>query len=377
MKHTILCKKSVYTEDRQGWFIDEEYNQIYCIDIETKEVHYTANFAENKCCNGNLLKKCGNKLYIFPVYSKGNISICNLTDGNIEKIKLPTVCDNSYEILGVWETKEVLLAYSAGLHQIIEISKAEHRIVRYYDLRHNEIKVNGLLQDKHSENIVFRHGELIIVDFLRGSIKSYNVADIDNEVWGFTYDNGFLWINKRQRLYLYNMMICKTETYVELPDNLIKDNAGSVAFAGYASENYIWFIFLYSNKFMYLDKKNKEIKFITLDKELVNGKKRVRYLLNFVSGNRYLYLYSIYRNANFVVDMETASYWDVEFEIEDKEYQRSTIEWMGLQKDGYIRENAHKDFNRFMQGCTLGIQKENAQTNIGIKIYHMIKSGDK
>ncbi len=370
MKHT--CKGSIYVEGKYGWFLNEEDNQIYQIELETKEAHYIGCFTGYNYNAGNLIKKCGKELYIFPGYSTQNIIVYNLMEGNSKEIELNTESVRCYEILGVWETKDALLAYSAGLHRIIEINKAEKKVVRYYDLRYNELWIEGFLQNENDVHVIYRHDELIMVDYAKGSIKCYLVGDIDHEVWGFTYDNGFLWINKKQGLYLYNVTTFKTEAYIELPDNLIKDNAGSISLAAYTSENYIWFILLYSNKFMYLNKKSKEIKFLTLAEEPKNDKKRIKYFINFVYDNRYLYVYSQDRDINFIVDMETASYSDIEFDISDDEYQKSIIDWMGLKEDGYVVEKACTDINKFMLGCAISIEKQNHQEDIGEKIYHMI-----
>ncbi len=360
----IVCKEMIYIEGKYGWFLDEEENQIYQIELETKKVHYIGHVAGH---NSYLIKKCGEELYIFPEYCKGNIVVYNLMTGDSKEIELNIASDKWYETLGVWETKDVILAYSAGLCQIIEINKVEKNIVKYHNLSCNELRVDGLCQNENDVHIIYRHDKLIMADYIVGSIKYYSVRDIDHEIWGFTYDNGYLWINKKQGLYFYNVTTCKTDAYVELPDNLIKENAGSFVMATYTSEHYIWFVLLYSNKFMYLNKKSKEIKFLTLAEESTNGKKQLKYMLNFVYENRYLHLYSRERDTNFIVDMETALYWDIEYVISDDEYQKSIIEWMR-----YTTEKKYTDIHKFLSRCAVSIEKQNNFTNIGKKIYQMV-----
>ena len=71
----IVCKEMIYIEGKYGWFLDEEENQIYQIELETKKVHYIGHVAGH---NSYLIKKCGEELYIFPEYCKGNIVVYNL-----------------------------------------------------------------------------------------------------------------------------------------------------------------------------------------------------------------------------------------------------------------------------------------------------------
>lgn len=316
----FVCKKQVYIEGSYGWFIDEIFNQIFQIDLLTNTIKYIDSY-EGVRFNYNsrkLVKKLNNDIYIFPLNSKENIIVYDLEKGIYTEIEMGGIGNEVYSMIEAWETEEELIVYSWRLHKILKISKSEKRLIACYELSNKIHKFGKFKENENSVHTIFvSRDELIKVDFIEGSISRHFVKDL----LGIVYVDNFLWISYNSQIWVYNLLTDKIVSYIDIPYEIVSNKESYSNMEARSSENFIWYIPNFTNKFMYINKKSKIIKYLILEEEKTYGIKNMQYLINFVWKNRYLYLYSIARDKNFIIDMEKAEYRDIDFDISNENYQ--------------------------------------------------------
>lgn len=316
----IMCKNPVYIENGQGWFIDEIWNQIFRLDLMTNTVYYIGNYGgvDFRRNSYRLVKKCGDDLYIFPLHNKRNIIVYNLKKHFSDEIGLDGISNMSPVILAIMETNDTLLVYLWKEHKIVEINKLNKQIVNCYNFRYTTLNFKHLIADGNNEHFICTDvGELMEIDSIRGIVASYRT---DKDIWGAVYLKDFVWINKKSEILIYDMASQKVVENIDMTKAFSTGNDFTAAVDIRDSMHYIWYIFLHVNKLVYINKQSKRVSVLTIEEKQNNMKSSMGYCINFVYENRYLYIYSLNADKNYVIDMETGLYKDAVFNISDDDY---------------------------------------------------------
>lgn len=369
----IVCQNQVYIEAEKGWYIDEVFNQIFQIDLSTNKVKYIDSYGGTRYKKNSqrLVKKYGNELYIFPFFSRENIIVYDLEKKGYEEIALSNFSNMYYAMVEAWETlNDNIIIYCWRSHKILELNKINKKLTKCVELKNDSVKFGKIRNDINSAHILFLDmDKLIEIDFASGSITSHQIKDI----CGIIYTEKFLWVNKKNEIIIYDNSEHKVVDSIIISDDLLgkQENLGNMD--ARVSENYIWCVPLYSNEFVYINRVNKEINVLTVKEEQKSEIKIPKYKILFTWKNRYLYLYSRDRNANFMIDMETAEYRDIDFDMIEDNYQ-DMLGNRGLQRGDYHVEDETINIkniivmNRFDNNAKDIHNKE----NVGNKIYYVL-----
>lgn len=211
--------------------------------------------------------------------------------------------------------------------------------------------------------------KLIEIDYASGSITSHQIEDI----YGIIYTEKFLWVNKKNEIIIYDNSEHQVVDSIIISDDLLgnQENLGNMD--ARVSENYIWCVPLHSNEFVYINRVNKEINVLTVKEEQKSEDKIPKYKILFTWKNRYLYLYSRDRNTNFVIDMETAEYEDIDFDMIEDNYQ-DMLGHRGLQRgDNHVEDETVNIKNIIVTNRSdTNVKDIHNKENVGNKIYYSI-----
>lgn len=372
----INCKNPVFIEKNRGWYIDDLYNQIFEIDVLNNRVNYVDSYSASRLKDRayRMVRKYGNELYIFPLCSKQNIKVYNLEAKSCVDINVSISNTEKYAMIAAWETYNNLVIYCQNPNKMLEISMGDKKVIKCHDIRYEELMLGKFREKRNDVHWMYvNKNNLMEIDFELGRFIKHCTR---KDIWAVVFTENLLWISTDTHILVYDKFVNKVNDFIPVPDYLLRDRENFINMDARVSTNYIWYIPPYTNEFIYIDKVSKKINILKVTEEPKNINRRIKYIIIFVWKDRFLYLYSKDRKKNFMIDMETAEYRDVQFEINDNDCE-IVMEQHGLQSGECIWE--YEDVNIRNLLVTNKYNSESIEytnidnKNIGNNIYFTVK----
>lgn len=384
----------------QGWFIDGESNILYCADWVKGELIFRRKIPEsesdsyrlNPCCI-----KCKDSILCMP--DRGNsIWVYRLQYSQFQHINIRNTNGVRIFIRDFWQLDERIYAVSNGLKQLIEIDMDNVKVDHYYDLYNipDTVIAKNIMVGTVIYSVGMEKNEVYLYDIKTKSSSRHIIKNVESGFRTICFDGKNFWLSGcRKEIYVWNGKKDTVGVLDNFPDgfgiyNMQDDekdflNCKAVAydFPVFAYSvvlgQYVWFIPVFANKIIYVDKDSFEMYEFEIGEEgenresLMSRKLKFKFIMEYVRQKRYIGIFSAKNNCIFEIDSMKMKYEKRNFDIGNIFIEAMKSE--GNKSNGLILSEFHRIDQIIFKGLiNTDIRAETSlkEISVGNSIYRNI-----
>ena len=395
-KNKFIWSDGWCIEDGMAWFVDGRRNILYCLDLITGECKYTAEIPygdRGTFRSAPRVLKVGNEIFCMPdigtdiwIYDIKASEFSHLSVNNSDGVRVSCI--------SFWQYDNKIFTLATGLNQIIEINICEKTIDDYYPIIDTPKEKLG--------RSVKVGSDIYVVSTLSNKVYQFNLdlktpvihilPGVEDGLYTICFDGTKFWLSGyRKEIYVWDKERNNVETLCDFPDDF-----GEYDFAGKEEAilncerakydvtafiesivigNYVWFIPFKTNKIIYIDRDTYKMQIFKMRNEDENRDSLTinamahKYLVQYVSDERYLGLFSL--KNDWLVEIDTK-----EFEVEVKNFSIDYEKYADGLKEYVFWDNNETDFDVFLYLMVAGKKKGNVmKKEVGKRIHDQICYG--
>lgn len=393
-----------YIDGDDIWFAAGAMNILFCMDRKNGKIILAERIPSDTICEMRLHPRCikqGDSIFCLPDRGQNIWRYC-LSNFGWEQISIQNPYKQRIRCSNAWIIGRKLYIVAAGLKQILELDLESNTIENYYDLvSDQEVSLTGcvLVNDCIYIEKAYPPG-IYKFDCMNKTIHIFDLSEIQDYLETISYDGDRFWLSGHcKKIYLWeqNKGVSILDKFpsdfrvYNFDENYKKTSEkkrekahwfGISVFVAHC----VWFIPYHASDILYVNIDTLEINRFSIVEEIQMQKdigKEIlghKYLLQYISEDRYIGLFSlknkwifeidcvklIYRILNCQLDMETLDYINKEIifdnfcqsgiKCENKEYNLKLLIRYFL-----MNENDDRIDNK----------KEKVTNTIGENIYNM------
>lgn len=350
-------------DNDRAWFIAGAVNILFCLDLNTKKTRVVdkipadnpLGFRQHPTC-----VKVSDLIICLPDHGR-DIWCYHIYDGSWTRIPLEAPDKIRVGCYNFWTFFDKLYVISTGLKKIIEVDIKSETVINYYDICLSKEKI--LYESTFADGCIYTVCSFPVniykFNCKSKQIEKYELHEINDEIHTLCFDGEKFWLSgRRKKIYIWRERTGEIKTLSELPKEFgvwnfsgkynqllnfgqdIKDTR--LFFTSIAMGKHVWFIPFHSNEILLADQNTYEIKTFFLENEgqveydMKNQLLRHKYLLECVTDNRYIILFSLKNTWIVKIDTQTLCYSILDFTL-DAECKSQIYR--------YVLLNKYKDTN--------------------------------
>lgn len=398
--NTFIWGSNWWIEDHKAWFVEGINNILFCIDLDTKQCEYIACIPDenpNTVLLNPFCVKFDKKIFCLPGCSE-YIWVYDLDSRQFSRIGIDNP-DRLQLTFDFWIYNNKLFAVSGELKKIFEIDVKTLEINKYYTV----FDKSGWARSTKSDNVIYSvsttTNKIYQFDLQNRTIENNILCDIDKKLYTICVDGNKFWMSGYgKEIYVWDKEADQLQTINDFPQDFgtyhfyqsMKETqavleCGEMEYDlptflhSVLAGKYIWFIPFQTNKIVYIDRENYELRTFEINEEnetkrsllLSNRVLGSKYVLEYVNDNRYIGLYSVKNKRILEIDAKKMVYQWLDYYLGEKCQMQYGETRKNVFYEGVI-------LDRLVYSAKVGnISKNGQRVNIdttGEKIYKMAET---
>lgn len=331
-KNIFIWSDGWCIKDNKAWFVDGMQDTLYCLDFNTKTCEYVAKLPNDKINKFRLNSYCikvENEVFCMPDVGEC-IWIYDVIKSEFSQITIDNPNSVRLSCIHTWQCGDKIFTFSGGLKQIIEIDIKKKVIKGYY-------KITNLPDEtishctKVGENVYLLSSlpnKIYQFDLDTKQVRSYILPGIERRLFTISFDGSRFWLSGyKKEIYVWDKEKNHIETLCDFPqefgeydfsaseEHILNTEKNEYKFPTFiesrAVGETIWFIPFQTNRIIYVDRNTYKVQAFEISEEeetresLMANAMGVKYVVQYVSDNRYLGIFSFKNYRIIEIDTET------------------------------------------------------------------------